>query len=76
VLGSVLAKTALGIAIGLPAAFVLSRFMAALLFGVSPGDALSYGSVAAVLAAVALLATLGPAVHAARVSPLTALRSE
>ncbi|MEO8503399.1 MAG: hypothetical protein ABI609_05835 [Acidobacteriota bacterium] len=48
--------------------------MRSLLFSVSPGDPLTLGAAAALLAAVALLASLVPALRAARLSPLEAQR--
>jgi putative ABC transport system permease protein len=61
---------------GLAGAVVLTRLLQALLFGVSPTDPLSFVVVAAVLTAVAVVATLLPARRAARVDPLPALRTE
>lgn len=71
-----LALTASGIAIGVGVAVVLTRVMAAFLFGVGPTDPLTYVTVSAVLALTALLATYFPARRAARVDPLTALRAD
>jgi putative ABC transport system permease protein len=68
--------TLLGISIGIVVAFAGTRLMASLLFGVRPQDPLTFGSVAAVLAFVALLACLGPAVGAARVDPVRVLHEE
>ncbi len=59
-----------------PARCCSTRAMAALLFGVGPRDLLTFASVPAVLAAVALAATFFPARRASRVDPVTALRSE
>jgi putative ABC transport system permease protein len=64
------------VALGLAGSFVLTRFLETLLFTVKPTDAPTYASVAAVLVAVALLASYLPARRAARVDPLTALRHE
>jgi ABC-type lipoprotein release transport system permease subunit len=47
-----------------------------MLFGLSPTDPLTYGSVALILIVVAMLASLFPARRAARVEPMVALRSE
>jgi predicted permease len=67
---------ALGLALGLIAALVLTRLMASLLFGVSPSDPMTLGLVAVILALVALAACYIPARRAARVDPVIALRYE
>jgi putative ABC transport system permease protein len=66
----------LGIALGLLGALGLSRLLAGLLFGVSGSDALTRVAAAAVLALAAFLASLLPALRAARVDPVVCLRSE
>ena len=71
-----LVMTAVGIAIGLTAALVLSRFMASVLFDVKPGDPLTYVAVAVILLGVAALSTLLPARRATGVDPLIALRAD
>jgi putative ABC transport system permease protein len=68
--------TLLGVAIGVLAALVLSRFLATLLFGVSATDPFTFASVAALMAFVALLACFIPARRATRVDPIIALRYE
>ena len=68
--------TASGIAIGLAGAWLLTRFLAAVLYGVAPTDPLTFAGVAAALAGAALLASWLPAVRAARVDPVVALRAE
>ena len=67
---------AAGIAIGIAAAAIVTRLMAALLFGVKPLDVVTYVAVAAGLGLTALLATYLPAMRAARVDPAAALRWE
>jgi predicted permease len=75
-LGHVLALVAVGVALGLGGAAVLSRLMESLLFGVSSLDATTYAFVALALAVAAALAGYIPARRATRVDPMAALRSE
>jgi len=67
---------AIGIAAGLIGAFVLTRAMTSLLFGVSATDAVTFSSVALILALVAFAATVIPARRATSVDPMVALREE
>jgi predicted permease len=67
---------AVGILAGLAGAAALTRVMASLLFGVSATDAVTFGAVAVLLAAVAFAATVIPARRATRVDPMVALREE
>jgi putative ABC transport system permease protein len=67
---------AIGLLVGTAIALSLSRALATLVWGVSPRDPLTYAALAALLSAVALLATLLPAWRAARTSPMVALRAE
>jgi putative ABC transport system permease protein len=67
---------ALGAAAGVGVAVAAGRLIGALLFGVSPTDPVTYGAVLGVLAIVASAACTLPALRAARVNPMSALRSE
>jgi putative ABC transport system permease protein len=66
----------LGIAIGLSVAYAAARGMGALLFGVRPEDPLTIAVAAALCLATAVAGCLRPAMRAASVDPLTALRAE
>jgi ABC-type antimicrobial peptide transport system permease subunit len=72
----VLAIIAIGFAIGLPAAWLSSKLVASLLYGIQPDDPASIGVAMTVLAGIALLAGYIPAARASRVDPLRALRYE
>ena len=76
VLRQALGLSAAGVLIGLVAAAGLTRLMASLLYGVSPMDPITLGSVSVALASVAVLASWLPARRAASVDPVVALRSE
>jgi predicted permease len=65
-----------GLAAGIPAALVLTRFLSTLLFDVRPADPLTFIGVAVLLALVALAASYIPARRAIRVDPMVALRYE
>jgi putative ABC transport system permease protein len=68
--------TLTGAAIGLAGAVVLVRFLSSLLFRVAEYDAVTFLGVPALLAAVALAASLAPAKRAVNVDPNVALRYE
>jgi predicted permease len=63
-----------GVVVGLLSAFALTRFLQGVLYGVEPGDPLTFAGVAAIMIAVAALASYTPARRAAHVDPATALR--
>lgn len=68
--------TAVGTAIGLAAAIGITRFVASLLYGISPTDVAAFVFASAVLTATALLACYIPARRAIRIDPVVALRYE
>jgi putative ABC transport system permease protein len=71
-----MALAAVGMAVGLLLGFGLSRGLSFMLFGVSGNDPVTYASVLAVLALVAMLASWIPARRATRVDPIVVLRDE
>jgi len=76
VVGSGLRITVAGLAIGLVAAAALTRLLRSLLYGVKPLDPIAFAAAVALLIAVALVACAAPAIRAARVDPVVALRVE
>ena len=78
IVGSVLRRgaslAAAGVGVGTLVAFAFSRTMQSFLFGVSTLDVTTFAAVAAILLAVALLASQLPALRAVRLNPLPALR--
>ena len=68
--------TLAGLVIGIAGSWFLSRFLTSLLYEVKPSDPVVFVAVSAVLAAVALLASLLPSLRATRIDPSTALRYE
>jgi predicted lysophospholipase L1 biosynthesis ABC-type transport system permease subunit len=71
-----LVVAALGIVLGLVAAAGVVRVLGSLLYGVAPSDPVVWVTVASLLMAIAVAASLLPAMRAARVDPMLALRSE
>ncbi|HET9316246.1 MAG TPA: FtsX-like permease family protein, partial [Vicinamibacteria bacterium] len=67
---------AAGGAVGLVAAGATTRVLSGFVFGVTPGDPVSFALAAACLAVVTLAASAGPAWRASRVDPIAALRAE
>jgi predicted permease len=76
VVGQGLRMAAFGLAAGAAGAFALTRMMSALLFDVRPSDPAVFVAVAAVLGAVASVASLIPSARAARIPAAVALRYE
>jgi predicted permease len=76
VLRSALFWVAVGLATGVVLALGAARAVASLLYGISPHDPLAYAAAAAVLLIASFLAAWLPALRAARVDPMVALRSE
>jgi putative ABC transport system permease protein len=65
-----------GVGIGLAIALALGRLVSSLIFGVRPTDPLTFATVASLLIAVGVLATIVPAYRATRVEPVRTLRDE
>ncbi len=76
VLGQGIALVMLGTVIGLATAVGLTRFLASMLFHVSPTDTTSLLAVCTLLALVAAAASLIPALRATGIDPVTALRQD
>jgi putative ABC transport system permease protein len=76
IVGRGLALTGIGLGIGLVTAWAATRAMKNLLYGVAATDPLTFGSVAALLGIIALIACWAPARRASRVDPITVLREE
>ena len=76
VFGRGMKVTAVATLLGLAGALAATRLLRSQLFGIAPGDPVTFVAVAAVLAGVALVACWVPARRAAKVDPVVALRSE
>jgi putative ABC transport system permease protein len=76
VLSEGLRLTGIGVACGVVGAFIITRFMSTMLFGVAPNDALTFVVVSLLLFAAAGLGCLLPARRAMRIDPIVALRAE
>jgi len=76
VIGQGMALAIVGIAIGLVGAFALTRLLGTQLYSVRPTDPATFAGVSCLLAAIAFVATLVPALRATRVDPVVALREE
>jgi ABC-type antimicrobial peptide transport system permease subunit len=74
VLGDGAMLASLGALAGAAAAFFAARIMSRLLFGVTPGDPLSYAAAAVCLIVVTLVAACGPAARAMATDPIKSLR--
>ena len=64
----------MGVGLGVIFALALTKFLATLLYGISPADPLTFAAVASLLVLVALAACYVPAQRATRVDPIEALR--
>jgi predicted permease len=71
-----MALAAIGVAAGLAISFAVTRFIATLLYGVKPFDALTFGAMSLLLLVVALVASVAPAYRAAQTDPMTTLRTQ
>lgn len=74
VVGDALRLALVGVGLGVLTSLVLTRLLAGLLYGVTPSDPVTFVSVTLLLVAVAVVASLAPALKATRIDPLQALR--
>jgi predicted permease len=76
VVGQGLSVTTIGLALGLAVAFVISRWLSTLLFGVPPHDPVSFAGAALLVLAIGAVASYIPARRASAIDPLIAMRAE
>jgi ABC-type antimicrobial peptide transport system permease subunit len=76
ILGQGMVLTLIAVALGWPAAWMLSRLAASFLYGIQPHDAFTFAVVPPILFMIALAACWIPARRAASIDPLQALRAE
>jgi len=65
-----------GVMIGLAAAFLITRLIRSLLFGVEATDPITFAAISLLLFLIALLASYVPALRATRIDPMVSLRRE
>ena len=76
VVGQAMTLTSAGLVIGAIGAWLMTRLMQNLLYGVTPSDPVTFVAVSLLLALVAAIAASVPGLRATRVDPVIALRSE
>jgi putative ABC transport system permease protein len=76
VVGQAMRLTVIGVGVGLAGAYAVTRLMASILTGVSPGDPPTFVGVTIILVASSAIAAWLPAERATRVDPMVALRAE
>ncbi len=76
ILHETLLLVACGLVIGVPAGALASRLIASQLFGLKPGDLVTFFAACVVMATVTMMASYLPARRAASIDPMQALRSE
>ena len=74
IIGRGLFLVSIGVVVGVLASFALTRFIENMLFGITPTDPITFAMIVLLLAVVALVACLLPAIRAMRVDPIVVLR--